>query len=112
MSLYNSWRTSDIRIMKTSPALHQFAWLFTRDEESVRLQIHEHGEQFRLVVSGPGTAQASHDFDSMTSLMIFVTNYQEQLRANNFKLQASAERRSGGERRSRADGGMEERRRR
>jgi len=37
----------------------------------------------------------------MTSLMIFVTNFQEQLRADNFRLQASAERR-GGERRPRS----------
>jgi hypothetical protein len=90
--------------MKTSPALHQFAWLFTRDDESVRLQIHEHGDAFRLFVHGPGTAQTSHDFETMTSLMIFVTNYQEQLRANNYRLQASAERRGGGERRARSAG--------
>jgi len=95
--------------MKTSPALHQFAWLFTRDDESVRLQIHEDGDAFRLFVNGPGTAQTSHDFETMTSLMIFVTNFQEQLRANNYKLQASAERRSAGERRTRS-GGPERRR--
>jgi len=40
----------------------------------------------------------------MTSLMIFVTNYQEQLRANDYKLQASAERRGGGDRRGRHNG--------
>ena len=90
--------------MKTSPALHQFAWLFTRDDESVRLQIHEQGSAYRLVINGPGTTQASHDFDTMTSLMIFVTNYQEQLRANDYKLQASAERRGGGDRRGRHNG--------
>ena len=92
--------------MKTSPALHQFAWLFTRDDESVRLQIHEQGDAFRLAVHGPGSAQASHDFETMSSLMIFVTNYQEQLKSNNFKLQASAERRGGGDR-----GGVDDRRR-
>lgn len=89
--------------MKTSPALHQFAWLFTRDQESVRLQIHELGEGFRLTINGPGHAQASHDFDNMTSLMIFVTDYQERLRTDQFKLQASAERR-GGDRGGRLDG--------
>lgn len=85
--------------MKTSPALHQFAWLFTRADESVRLQIHEQGEAFRLAINGPGAAQSTHDFDTMSALMIFVTDYQEQLRANDYKLQASAERRAGGERR-------------
>jgi hypothetical protein len=89
--------------MKTSPVLHQFAWLFTRDDESVRLQIHEQGDAFRLAVNGPGATQTRHDFDTMTSLMIFVTNYQEQLRANNYKLQASAERRDG-DRRQRPGG--------
>ena len=94
--------------MKTSPVLHQFAWLFTRADESVRLQIHEQGDGFRLVVNGPGSAQATHDFDTMSSLMIFVTNYQEQLRLNDFRLQASAERRTGGDR---SAGGADRRRR-
>ena len=94
--------------MKTSPALDQFAWLFTRGEESVRLQIYEQGEGFRLVINGPGSAQVTHEFDSMSSLMIFVTNYQERLRSNNFRLQASAERRS--DRRGSRTDGVERRR--
>jgi hypothetical protein len=89
--------------MKTSPVLHQFAWLFTRDEQSVRLEIYEVGDGFRLLALGPGFAQASHDFDSMASLMTFVASYQERLRADNFKLQASAERRVNG-RGGRGDG--------
>jgi hypothetical protein len=80
--------------MKESPGLDQFAWLFTRGEESVRLQIYEQGEGFRLIINGPGPAQVSHEFDSMSSLMIFVTSYQDRLRGNDFKLQASAERRA------------------
>ena len=60
--------------MKTSSVLQQFAWLFTRADESVRLQIHEKGSAFRLVINGPGAAQASHEFDTMTSMMIFVKN--------------------------------------
>jgi len=80
--------------MKTSPALNQFAWLFTRGEESVRLQIYEKGEEFGLVINGPGAAQVNHEFESMNSLMIFVTSYQEQLRNDSYKLQASAERRA------------------
>jgi len=95
--------------MKTSPVLHQFAWLFTRDEQSVRLEIYEVGDGFRLLVLGPGYAQASHEFDSMGSLMTFVTSYQERLRTDNFKLQASAERRVTG-RGAREDDGRERRR--
>jgi len=102
--LYFLPSAADIVVMKTSPALHQFAWLFTRDQESVRMQILEHRDAYRLVLNGPGSTNASHDFDTLSSLMIFVTNYQEQLRSNNFKLQASAERRGtgggGGERRA------------
>jgi hypothetical protein len=94
--------------MKTSPGLDQFAWLFTRGEESVRLQIYEQGEGFKLVINGPGPAQVSHAFDTMSSVMIFVTNYQERLRSDNFKLQASAERRA--ERRSPRNEGVERRR--
>ena len=80
--------------MTTSPSLHQFAWLFTRGEESVRLEAYQHGGSFRLVINGPGIAQATHEFDTMSSLMIFVTQHQERLRTDNFKLQASAERRA------------------
>jgi hypothetical protein len=79
--------------MKASPVLHQFAWLFTRADESVRLEIHERGTEFRLLINGPGSAQASHDFETMSSLMIFITSYQNELKNNEYKLQASAERR-------------------
>ncbi len=82
--------SADTVSMKTSLAFHQFAWLFTRDDESVRMQIHEHGDGIQLVVNGPGSAQASHDFETMTSLMSFVANYQDQFKHNQFKLQASA----------------------
>ena len=82
--------------MKDAPGLDQFAWLFTRGEESVRLQIYERGEGFALIINGPGSAEVSHAFDSMSSLMIFVTSYQDRLRGENFKLQASAERRGSG----------------
>jgi hypothetical protein len=94
--------------MKTSPGLDQFAWLFTRGEESVRLQIYEQGEGFRLVINGPGPAQVSHEFDGTSSLMIFVTGYQERLRGDSFKLQASAERR--GDRRASGPEGVDRRR--
>jgi hypothetical protein len=80
--------------MTTPPSAHQFAWLFTRGEESVRLEAYQHGESFRLIVNGPGIAQATHEFDTMSSLMIFVTQHQERLRNDHFKLQASAERRA------------------
>jgi hypothetical protein len=95
--------------MKDSPVLHQFAWLFTRDDESVRLEIHERGTEFRLLINGPGAAQASHEFETMSSLMIFVTSYQNELKNNEFKLQASAERRAS-ERRGLRQGEPERRR--
>ena len=96
--------------MKTSPPLNQFAWLYTRGEESVRLQIHELNGGYKLAINGPAAAQVSHEFDSMSSLMIFVTNYRERLESNNFKLQASAERRL--ERSSPGDNEQPDRRRR
>jgi len=95
--------------MTASPSLHQFAWLFTRGEESVRLEAYQHGGSFRLIVNGPGIAQATHEFDTMSSLMIFATQHQERLRNDNFKLQASAERRA--DRRTPAPVDMSDRRR-
>ena len=94
--------------MKDSSGFDQFAWLFTRGEESVRLQIYEQGVDFRLVINGPGPAQVSHEFNSRSSLMIFLTSYQDRLRGNNFTLQASAERRA--ERRSPRVDGVDRRR--
>ena len=107
--LYSRRRRADRLRMKTFPARHEFAWLFMRNEESVRLQIHEHGEAFKLVINGPGVATTSHEFETISSLMIFVTDYQEQLRGQNFQLQASAERRAT-PRSVRPDGGPDRRR--
>src|SRR4051812_5325412 len=87
-------RIADSSRMTTSPSLRQFAWLFTRGEESVRLEAYPNGKAFRLVINGPGIAQATHEFDMMSSLMIFVTQHQERLLNDDFKLQASAERRA------------------
>jgi len=98
--LHDFKESADIISMKTSPALHQFAWLFTRGDQSVRLLIHEQEDAIQLVVNGPGSAQVCHDFKTMTSLMSFVATYQDQLEHNQFKLQASAERRRNGRDRS------------
>jgi len=94
--------------MNTSPAVNQFAWLFTRGEQSVRLQIEEQGDGFKLTINGPGMAQAVHQFADMTALMLFVTSYQDRLRGDNFRLQANAERRT--RQSQRPDGGPERRR--
>ena len=97
--------------MRSVPTLDQFAWLYTRGDESVYMRIEEHGDGFRVIVNGPGWAHASYDFAEPQALEAFTTEYQQQLRSNAFQLQAKAERRSGGERRRGDQPAVDDRRR-
>ena len=81
--------------MDSDQTLEQFAWLFTRGgEESVYMRVEERGDAYILSIFGPGHTQSSSDFHSVTALRTFVDEYQMQLEARGFELQAKAERRS------------------
>ena len=99
-------------IVTADNALLPTAWLFTRGESSVHIEVLERPQGLRLVVSGPGLAVASFDFPDRDSVLEFSRDKEQELVAQGFQLQAVAERRSGAERSSVEPGRRESDRRR
>lgn len=88
------------------------AWLFTRGEASVHMEVIERSRGLHLTVRGPGFASAAHDFADRHALLAFTRAQELELRAAGFHLQAVAERRSGEDRRDGSrEGGSGSRRR-
>ena len=87
-------------------------WLFTRDNESVRMTVEDQPSGAALVVRGPGTASATYQFPTMDALMEFAKGQEQQLQRDGFHLQAIAERRVGSDRRAEPRTDISERRRR
>jgi len=80
-------------------------WLFVRDGESVRMiraSTPEGG--LRLIVYGPGNAQAVHEFRDSMSCSAHQSEIERQLVATGFGLEQFTDRRSGLERRGDARG--------
>jgi hypothetical protein len=92
--------------------LRQTAWLFTRQDKSVRLEVQTGPDGAVLLVSGPDQNGARHDFADVASLEIFREGFERDLVARGFRLQAVAERRSEGDRRQASRPGSSDRRRR
>jgi hypothetical protein len=93
--------------------MQQTAWLFTREGESVRLEVEvqDGSAGAQLFVSGPGEVSNAYDFDDERSLEGFRTTYERDLLERGFRLQAVAERRGGTDRRTDSRPGVRERRR-
>ena len=91
-------------------AVEQFAYLYTREEASVHISVHRHFDGCRVSINGPLLAQAVHQFPTLESAEAFVTRFREQIAADGFRLQASAERRVN-PRRSQKPEGTQDRRR-
>ncbi len=83
--------------MTDDNALLPTAWLFTRGESSVHIELLERRQGLHLMVSGPGFAVASFDFPDHESVLAFTRNKEQELVAQGFQLQAVAERRSVGD---------------
>jgi hypothetical protein len=88
--------------------LHRTAWLYTRNDESVRLELVTTAAGVQLTIDGPGAARASYDFPPGTTVDAFRQDYEQRLMADGYRLQAVAERRRDGASRT---GGGERRRR-
>jgi hypothetical protein len=92
--------------------LRQTAWLFTREHESVRVQVEEVPQGgFELVVLGPGESNAAYDFTELPALEQFRLTCERDLVARGFRLQAVAERRKSADRREESRGSSRDRRR-
>ena len=86
------------------------ALLYTKDEQAVRLEVHEAPVGVRLIVYGPGTAYRAVDFPDGTSLTTHQMAFERGLLDNGFRLQAIAERRGGVDRRARPHDNTDRRR--
>jgi hypothetical protein len=73
--------------------MQRTAWLYTRNEESVRLELVATGTGVQLTIDGPGAARATYDFPAGTAVERFREEYEQKLMADGYKLQAVAERR-------------------
>ena len=73
--------------------MERTAWLFTKDEESVRLEIRDMPEGVQLVIEGPGEASSQFDFSPGTAVDSFRRDYENKLLADGYRLQVVAERR-------------------
>jgi hypothetical protein len=87
--------------------MQRTAWLYTRNDESVRMELVATGEGVQLTIDGPGASRAAYDFPAGSSIDAFREEYEARLIADGYKLQAVAERRSNA-----ASRGSGERRRR
>ena len=87
--------------------MERTAWLFTRDQQSVRMELRRTADGVQLLIEGPGPAASQHDFPPGTSVESFRQDYEQKLLDDGYKLQVVAERRSGS-----ARSGSGERRRR
>jgi hypothetical protein len=76
------------------------------------MAVDEHARGVSLIVRGPGTASATYHFKNVTMLDAFAQEMDRAFAADGYQLQAVAERRSGGDRRSASRPGVTDRRRR
>lgn len=73
--------------------LERTEWLYTRGEESVRIDLSPEGSIFSLVVSGPGVERQIRAYPSQGALDLFLAEFEQDLCARGFRLMAVAERR-------------------
>ena len=85
------------------PPVQRTAWLYTRGDASVSMTVDDQSAAAAvLIVRGPGTAIATHDFPDLKALMEFAEQQERRLQDEGFHLQAIAERRTGRDRRGAA----------
>lgn len=70
------------------------AWLFTRADDSVWFEVRPAADGMELVVRGPGSIGASHQFPTHASLTAFQRAYQQRLIAEGFSMHPVVERRT------------------
>lgn len=93
--------------------LKDTAWLFTHGDQSVRmLRFTDTIGGMHLIVHGPGSAAMVHHSDDLVESMLYQANLGRDLLARGFQLnEATADRRSGRERRQQPRESADRRRR-
>jgi len=77
----------------STEAVRRTAWLYTRGEQAVRLEMQEGAGVARLLVFGPGSARGSFDFPDENALLEYQSTYERGLLENGFSLRVTADRR-------------------
>ena len=75
-------------------SMERTAWLFTREQESVRLEVRSTGEGVQLVIEGPGERVSRYEFPAGTAVEGFRSDYEDRLIADGYRVQAVSERRA------------------
>jgi hypothetical protein len=104
-----SW-LSDRKKVGISHIVQRTALLYTKNEQAVRLEVHESPGALRLLVFGPGSEHRAFDFPDGKSLTAYQITYERELLDDGFHLQAIAERRAGADRRASSRGSADRRR--
>ncbi len=69
------------------------AWLYTRDDESVRVEVHKDAGAWAASVTGPGTEHRLRVFHDQATFDTFRAEHSRELFSKGFGLRATSERR-------------------
>ncbi len=78
-----------------APALQPESWLYTREDESVRVEAHEDGGVWAASITGPGTENRLRLFRDRSTFETFRAEHDRELVSRGFRLRVLAERRAG-----------------
>ncbi len=73
--------------------LRQTAWLFTRGDESVHIEVRAREGGLRLIIAGPGRKMSTRDFPDVAAVEQFREELGTELTQSGFRLMAVTERR-------------------
>lgn len=71
------------------------AWLYTREDESVRVEVHEEDGVWAASIMGPGGENRMRVFRDQASFDTFRVEHDRELLSRGFRLRVLSERRAG-----------------
>ena len=77
----------------STETVRRTAWLYTRGEQAVRLEVQEGVGLIQLLVFGPGNAYGAFDFPDESALLEYQSTYERGLLNSGFALRVTADRR-------------------
>ena len=87
------WLLPIFQVMGAPLKPRHAAWLFTRDGESVCLELAEDASGYRLSVRGPGRLRAIHEFDALDAALSAARQYRATFLRDGFVLHRDGDRR-------------------
>ena len=80
--------------MSGTTELQPEAWLYTREDESVRVEVYEDDGVWAASITGPGTENRLRVFHDATTLDTFRAEHMRELVSKGFRMRAMSERRA------------------